>query len=417
MHATIMSLCRWGITLLDADKLCTVSKDSHFPQRQTRRVPRFAQLCAPTCARAKLFARLQAFGFVRGKRSASLWPLVVLATMMIVSVSAKAAADGRCIVIDSDAGLDDFRAVAALAALSPKVPAQRVAAVIITEGLARTPEGAGAMRTFLESIDLGNVPVLRGTTPNPKRRFLAGHPLPSGLPEWRQVTERLNHVLPEPVRLSDTGEDLPVRLRQETDECRSVSLLVIGPWTSFIRYAPDLLDRVERIVVQGRPYPDELGGDPTGFNCVYDIDSCFAAFDLLVGRQRRSGAKFRATWVDIPASPEPCGAAEPGVDEHGNRLYAFRPIPSWADDLELAAEKAEEKPSSDYRGRVARGVAKLLRSNPSALKQTSLWDDLAALYLMRPELFAVRGGHVEPCVPAATVRAALTDAMIVPPRR
>ncbi len=174
---------------------------------------------------------------------------------------------------------------------------------------------------------------------------------------------------------------------------------MIGPWTSFLRYAAEVLERVDRIVAQGRPYPDELSGQPGGFNCRYDLDSCFAAFDLLVGRQQRADRRVRTDWVDIPNGLQPCGKAEPGVDENGTRLYAFRPDSNWITALEQT------------KGGFAPIVAAMLRAHPEGWEHTSLWDDLAALYLLRQEIFAARGGHMEPCVPAATIRRMLTEAM------
>jgi hypothetical protein len=63
-------------------------------------------------------------------------------------------------------------------------------------------------------------------------------------------------------------------------------------------------------------------------------------------------------------------------------------------------------------GRFAR-----IMEDPAGLQNTSLWDDLAALYLLRPDVFGrVRdpsgrsGGHLEPCVPAREVRAILVAA-------
>lgn len=50
---------------------------------------------------------------------------------------------GRCVVIDSDAGLDDFRAIAVLAAN------QRVAAIVVTEGLSDPVEGSAAVEVLL----------------------------------------------------------------------------------------------------------------------------------------------------------------------------------------------------------------------------------------------------------------------------
>jgi hypothetical protein len=165
-----------------------------------------------------------------------------------------------------------------------------------------------------------------------------------------------------------------------------------------MRYAAEILGRVDRIVAQGRPYRDEPSGQPAGFNCIYDQDACYAAFDLLVGRQQRADRTLRADWIDIPNSPEPCGSAEPGIDAQGKRVYAFRPTAEWAQELEQA-------------GGMARVVGEMLRANPRGWERTSLWDDLAALYLLRPELFVVRGGHFEPCIPAASIRSSLTALM------
>ena len=67
-------------------------------------------------------------------------------------------------------------------------------------------------------------------------------------------------------------------------------------------------------------------------------------------------------------------------------------------------------------GGMARVVADIIRANPKGLEGTSLWDDLAALYLLEPSLFVARGGHWEPCVPAAAVRSLLAAYMGQPLR-
>lgn len=297
---------------------------------------------------------------------------------------------GRCIVVDSDAALDDFRAVAALA------PMRRVAAIVVTEGIVRSSGGG------------------RRYTPDAR------------LTGWRTNAERLNGLLPAPVAASTrAADDVVAALRPHTAGCSSISLLVIGPWTSFTRYAAEVLERVDRIVAQGRPHRDEAGGQSAGFNCVYDAAACYAAFALLVGRQQRSDRQLRADWVDIPNGPEPCGSAEPGVDAKGEPLHAFRLTAEWVEELRQAGDhrrvragrEAEvSKRSGDSRrteqllaqaGQVALVVADILRANPDGSRETSLWNDLAALYLLQPDLFVVRGGHLKPCVPAATIRTLL----------
>ncbi|TDH58457.1 hypothetical protein E2C06_32565 [Dankookia rubra] len=301
---------------------------------------------------------------------------------------AAAARDGRCIVVDSDGDLDDYRAVAALA------PNRRVAAIVMTEGIARPLQGAGAMEAVLRHGNLA-IPVIPGASADPERQARPDKDFQA----WRDNAERLNGLLPAPVHgsLAEPG-NLAAALRPHVRDCTSISLLVIGPWSSFLSYGAELLERVDRIVAQGRPYPDEIGGVPDGQNCRHDRDACYTAFDLLVGRQLRAGRRVRTDWVDIPNGPQPCAAAEPGVDAEGNRLFAFRPVAAWAEGLAAGQ-------------RMAPVIGGMLQANPDGWARTSLWDDLAALYLLRPDVFAARGGHLEPCVPAATVQRMLTAAL------
>lgn len=296
---------------------------------------------------------------------------------------------GRCVVIDSDAGLDDFRAIAVLAAN------QRVAAIVVTEGLSDPVEGSAAVEVLLARMGQ-KIPVIVGESPPADRKYIAS----AHLREWRNNAERLNGLLPTPEKPAPGAVEGPANitaaLKRHVTDCSKITLLVIGPWTSFMRYAPELLDRIDRIVAQGRPDPDEIGGTPSGFNCVYDLNNCLAAFDLLVGRRQRADRYLRATWVDIPNDPTSCGSAEPGIDKDGKPLYAFRPTARWAATLAASGGPAEV-------------IGEMLKKNPNGWEQTSLWDDLTALYILRPELFMTRGGHREPCVPSETVRRLLAE--------
>jgi Inosine-uridine preferring nucleoside hydrolase len=301
--------------------------------------------------------------------------------MFLLLLAVRAAAADSCIVIDTDAGLDDYRAIAALASSQ-----QNVRAIIVTEGISRRAEGAVAMKDFLRRSELA-IPVLLGAGPDPNRKFEE----PKGLPDWRKTAESLNGVLNSVGISSPAERDVAIALRQYIEDCPKITLLMIGPWTSFMHYAAAILPMVDRLIAQGRPFPDEIGGEPFGFNCDYDRPSCIAAFDLLVGRQLREGRRLRTTWVDIPNNAEACGLAEPGIDGSGRHVFAFAPDMAWIESLRNAGGRAKV-------------IAEILQSNVWSWRKTSLWDDLAALYIRRPELFGVRGGHLEPCIPAQSVR-------------
>lgn len=309
-------------------------------------------------------------------------------SLLLPPMTTQASAVEGCVLVDSDADLDDYRAIAALAST------KQIRAIIVTEGISRPAQGTLAMQDFLRRSDL-EIPVVLGASPDPHRNYEER----SGFKEWRAAAESLNGTLDTRGLSSLSQTDIALALRPYINKCAKITLLVIGPWTSFVRYAAELLPKVDRIVAQGRPYPDEDGGEPDGLNCTYDEPSCLAAFDLLVGRQRRAGRRLRTSWVDIPNNVEVCGLAEAGVDRSGKRQYAFAPREDWLESLLKAGGRAKV-------------IADILKNNVNSWKnKTSLWDDLAALYIIRPELFGVRGGHLEPCISAASVRNILAELM------
>jgi len=52
-----------------------------------------------------------------------------------------------------------------------------------------------------------------------------------------------------------------------------------------------------------------------------------------------------------------------------------------------------------------------LNADPSQWLGTRLWDDSAALYLLEPQAFIVRGAHFEPAIDEATLRSELVKAI------
>jgi inosine-uridine nucleoside N-ribohydrolase len=295
-----------------------------------------------------------------------------------------------CVVIDTDTAFDDIRAIATL------VSTGQVVAIVTTEGIARSAEGALVLSEVLGRGGL-SIPIIIGAVPSPIR----GYSPPDWLAAARSSAETLNGTF-----AVDRQQSTPLLGNVVTDlgplvsNCSHVKLIVIGPWTSFMLYAPQILDKVDAIVVQGRPDPDKIGGAPstTGFNCLYDKPSCFAAYDMLEGRQQRVHQTLQATWVDIPDSPVTCGPALPGIAGDGAHVCAFRPTEEWAKRLAQARGQAWV-------------VGAILIASQDSWASTLLWDDLTALYFVQPQLFVVRGGHVEPTISADTARDMLLEYM------
>ncbi len=190
-------------------------------------------------------------------------PAAIASVSSLEPVPTVAAVDRRadCSLIDSDAGLDDLRAITVLA------PHRRIAAVVVTEGLATPRGGARALRTFLRGA---GIPVVEGTSPAPDREFDADRF--RGLDTWRVTAETLNGTLPPPSPVVRVSEEVvpPVEAKVErlTAGCARLALLAIGPWTSFLRYESVVGRRLVQLVAQGSPFPDdEARGEPDGWNC------------------------------------------------------------------------------------------------------------------------------------------------------
>ncbi|HEU5469222.1 MAG TPA: hypothetical protein VFV67_01105 [Actinophytocola sp.] len=262
-----------------------------------------------------------------------------------------AASTSACLVVDTDAGLDDYRALAML------TPARELRAVVVTEGISGVAAGTTAVSMFLAS---------RGATP-PVIPGLASPAPPAydWLPAVRAGAERLNNFLHSAVPTAADPARLSHALGAAVHGCNRIQVLVLGPWTSFQRYG-SALGRESRVVASGRSFAEN---NPDNFNCEYDVAACRAA-------------PARVTFVDLPA---------PG------------PTPSYAPTEAMVAALHRT------------GMPGLLRTallvDPSQWLETRLWDDAAALYLLSPRSFTPEGRHLIPAVPESRFRAQVVAAI------
>jgi inosine-uridine nucleoside N-ribohydrolase len=271
-------------------------------------------------------------------------------------MAAPAAGSGAaCVLVDSDAALDDFRAVASLVARA------RLVGVVVTEGVATPAGGAMAMTHLLASANAtGPVAVLIGEgSPSPA--------LESWIPEARANAERLNGFVAVGVPLARGPSSLSDEVERLTRECGEVRILVIGPWTSFVRYQSRLGGRLRQVVAQGLPFEDVPAGRSPGFNCRYDLVACREAHAAL----RASG---RGVWVDVPRNATP----------------PYAPTPEM-----IQALGGTGLPGT---------LRAILFANPKGWADTLMWDDSAALYLLHPQAFGPKAAHVEPTVAPDEIR-------------
>lgn len=199
--------------------------------------------------------------------------------------TAPAADPKTCLVVDTDVGVDDYRALAVVA------PARDLRAVVVTEGISGVPNGTTAMAMFL-----AGPPVLPGlASPNP--------PAYDWLPPVRAAAERMNNFLGAAVPANGTPDRLAAHVRAAVRGCGRVELLVLGPWTSYPRYKAALGGQV-RIVASGRSFAEN---NPDNFNCEYDLAAC-------------EKAPRGAVYVDLPAAPpyDPTAEMVARLDDAGS---------------------------------------------------------------------------------------------------
>lgn len=263
-----------------------------------------------------------------------------------------------CVLIDTDAGIDDFRAI-------PPVIANRdVRAIVVTEGAADARQGATAVAKLIATPGSATIPIIVGAS-------ATDSPLSSAawLKPIRDAAATANGYLSGPTLAPDyTRRGLVTGVRDALRGCASAEVLLIGPFTSFVRYSPKVRGIVSSVVMQGKP----LEGDPTqrpgstSFNCGYDEASCREAFAQLRG--------LRPAWVDVPRGTTP----------------AYQPTMASVDQL-----RQEGLP-----GALRTALkATLWTWEPGSLSPGSsslLWDDSAAVFLLDREGYAKVGGHWEP---------------------
>jgi hypothetical protein len=268
-----------------------------------------------------------------------------------------AASQRACLIVDTDVGLDDYRALAVV------LPERDVRAVVVTEGISGVQGGSTAISMFLAG---------RGETP-PAIPGLASETPPAydWLPAVRAGAERMNNFLHAAVPFGGNPDRLTRDVRAAVRGCAKVDVLALGPWTSYLRYAPALGPNVH-VVASGRSFAEN---NPDNFNCEYDLPACRNAVATL---DRGRGAVF----VDLP----PAGAE-----------LTYDPTEAMVARIEQA------------------GMPGLLRAalqvDPTQWLGTRLWDDAAALYLLAPQKFAPEDRHLVPAVPEDEFRALVVSAI------
>lgn len=261
-----------------------------------------------------------------------------------------------CLLVDTDGNLDDLRALAVLA------PFSTIRAVIVTDGMVPVVEGTGVLKSFLGQLPGPKaIPVLAGagraiTSPSPPSwSWLAG-----ARADVSRVYKALSILgaspLPAP---SPSQQTIAQSVSTHLEGCKAVGLLMIGPWSSFLLYQAPVLGRLAFVVAQGR---SPFDATPEGnlewdrVNCKFDRDACTFAQGVL--------QQVPMYWVDLP--------------DKGVRYPVTKDMIGGLKTAPLAL-----------------ALKRVLFDDPALVDQQQ-WDDMAAIFILRPDAFRKEGQHFLP---------------------
>jgi hypothetical protein len=313
-------------------------------------------------------------------------PLRAVATPLSKGAPGRPATDA-CVVVDNDYDIDDMMALPMVLA------SRRVAAVVQTEGVTLPAQAAPAVDALLHGVGpmapRSRIPVIVGAHPT-LAPDLAGWPW---LPFFRAMLNRSNGLLAATPEPWPREADLPGAIAQAVSDCERVTVLLTAPFSSFIRYAPALRQKLDQVVITGRRL-EQAAIQPAdaSFNCRYDLQACQAAVALL--------SNLPVAFVALPHAPECIAAAVPAeacfVPSYG--MVAGPPVGLPARGLAGRLRRALINPTPcappySTTDSNPRSCSSLSTWEPDAVAkgpggQVMLWDQSTALFLLDPARFA-----------------------------
>lgn len=326
-------------------------------------------------------------------------------------LGANQAQKSACVILDNDYDIDDMQAI-------PLVLGNKhVAAIVQSEGYTLPEQAAPAVNALVNQLpdqpQARRIPIIVGgkqaQSPDLK-------PWP-WLPFFRSMMNRSNGLLSEELKPWPSEPAYPRRVAESVRDCKSVSVLIIGTYTSFNHYLPLIKNKIDQVVIMGQPIGDDSrtpGKD--SFNCRYDMEACRQAMPAL--------KQLKTYFVDIPRfsdchdakSPVPhcyspslamvTGTVSPTGQTEGGLIMQGLPgrlRKALLNDIDCSSfyttPETIGRPCSSKSTWEPMAVA----SGPGG--EMLLWDQSAALFLIHPNLFSLYypkeapetgGKHYEP---------------------
>lgn len=342
--------------------------------------------------------------------------LATLSTIVIMFLGACSLFNSKpqqissCVLIDNDYDIDDMMAIPLV------IGNQHVAAIIQSEGYTLPSQGAAAIEQLVNNLpDQPNqrkIPIIVGGEQKPGGRDVSEW---SWLPFFRSMMNVSNGLLASSPKPQPIDPLYVKKVANSVSNCQSVSILIIGTYTSFVNYIDLIRGKVDKIVIMGQPIGDMSATQGReSFNCNYDFAACKTAMNKLVG--------LNAYFVDIPRLPvchsnhsDPdcysphyrmvaggegaTGLIESGLPARLKQALINNTLCKWPSGSKMPAVSGTSCSSQST------WVPSVVASGPGG--EMLFWDQSAALFLLHPELFSLYyppknpengGKHYEPTI-------------------
>jgi Inosine-uridine preferring nucleoside hydrolase len=316
-----------------------------------------------------------------------------------------------CVIIDNDFDIDDMMAIPLV------IGSKHVAAIIQSEGYTLPGEGAAAVNELVNFTkgqhNQRKIPIIVGGSQAENPNLMRW----PWLPFFRSMMNVSNGLIAAPEAAWPANLDYPEKVSDAVANCKKVSILIIGTYTSFINYSQLIKDKIDKVVIMGQQIGDESRTrGRESFNCNFDLNACKLAMDQL--------SQLNAFFVDIPRfedchnkNPDLEYCYTPSLDMVIGKLVNDRRFKGGLKQRGLTGQLYNAlinniECSGFYTTKVTVGrpCTSLSTWEPAAVAkgpggEMLLWDQTAALFMVNPKDFSLYyppadpslgGKHYEP---------------------
>jgi inosine-uridine nucleoside N-ribohydrolase len=265
-----------------------------------------------------------------------------------------------CVLIDTDYDIDDMMAIPLV------IGNKHVAGIITTEGYTYPTSATAALQKQIPQEGERGIPIIVGSGYSQGgHRDISAWPW---IPYYRNIMNRINGLLPEAVMPALENPNYIQDILSATSHCGKVDVLVIGAFSSFVNYSPRLKEKINSVVITGRPlFPSRYsknGSKIYSFNCEYDMPACQTSFIQL--------KDMNTIWVDVPRLD-----SEPEYSPSLKMVEGLAPrgLPNSL-KMSLLSNLHSWEPEQ----------VKIENGGPGGI--ALMWDQSTALYLTNPEIYS-----------------------------